>query len=47
MEARNPGSMTDLGANEDDQSLYSKDAVLVVHAKLYWKVEHIEQSKLV
>ena len=39
--------MTDLGANEDDQSMYSKDAVLVVCAELYWKVEHVKQSKLV
>ena len=47
MEARNPGFMTDLGANEDDKSMYSKDAILVVCAKLYWNVEHVKESKLV
>ena len=46
MEARDPGFMTDSGANEDDKSVYAQDAILVVCAILYLNVEHVEQSKL-
>ena len=35
MEARDPDFTTDLGANEDDESVHSQDAVLVVCAILY------------
>ena len=35
MEARDTGFMTDSGPNEDDKSMYSQDAILVVCAILY------------
>ena len=35
MEARDPGFTTDSSANEDDKSVYSQDAILVVCDILY------------